>query len=129
MVVELSELCFWLLRVDFVTLRVLFAIGFTLSSSTFISGDSLFSDGLYDVVVESSIFLPLRVDFATLRGLFPTGFTLTSSTFISGDSLLSDFFRLVPLSVPSSTSLSVSFGFRRRFLDVISGALLKFEFL
>ena len=128
MVVELSELSFLLLRVDFVTLRVLFAMGFTLSSSTFISGNSLLSDEPYDVVVVLSNFLPLGVDFATLRDLFPTGFTLSSSTVISGDSLLSDglecFFRLAPLSVPSSTSLSASFGFRRRFLDVTSGASL-----
>lgn len=78
-------------------------------------------------------FLPLRVDFATLRDLFATGFMLSSSTVISGDCLLSDglecFFRLVLLST-SSTSLSASFGFRRRFLDVTRGASpLKFEFL
>ena len=75
-------------------------------------------------------FLPLLVDFATLRDLFATGFTLSSSTIISGDCLLSEglecFFRLGP----SSTSLSASFGFRRRFLDLIRGASpLKSEFL
>ena len=80
-------------------------------------------------------FLTLRDDFvAILRDLFATGFTPSSLTVISGDCLLSDglecFFRLVLLSTPSSTSLSVSFGFRHRFLDVTRGASpLKFEFL